>query len=63
MSRQCELCLRGTVTANTVSHSNIKTKSRQMVNLKTIRAIVDGQVRRVRVCTSCMPQLKRPPIR
>ncbi len=63
MSRQCELCLRGTVTANTVSHSNIKTKSRQMVNLKTIRAIVDGQVRRVRVCTSCMPKLVRPPIR
>ncbi|MBU1219267.1 50S ribosomal protein L28 [Myxococcota bacterium] len=60
MSRSCEICSRGTVVANNVSHSNIKTKRVQKVNLKRVRILVNGESRRVRVCTSCFIKIERP---
>ncbi|MBN2723457.1 MAG: 50S ribosomal protein L28 [Deltaproteobacteria bacterium] len=60
MSRQCEICSRGTVVANNVSHSNIHTKRVQKINLKRIRVVVDGKTKRMRVCTSCFNKVERP---
>jgi large subunit ribosomal protein L28 len=37
-----------------VSHSNIKTKMVQRPNLQTVRALIAGAVRRIRVCTRCL---------
>jgi large subunit ribosomal protein L28 len=37
-----------------VSHANNKTNRRWYANLQRVRAVVDGQTRRVRVCTRCI---------
>ena len=62
MSRSCELCNRGTVVANHVSHSNIHTKRVQKINLKKVRILINGEVKRMRVCTSCFSKIERPHI-
>ncbi|MFO7156074.1 MAG: 50S ribosomal protein L28 [Pseudomonadota bacterium] len=54
MARRCEICNKGPQVGNNVSHSNVKTKRRSLPNLQRVRAIVDGTVRRVRVCTRCL---------
>ncbi|OFZ21547.1 MAG: 50S ribosomal protein L28 [Bdellovibrionales bacterium GWB1_55_8] len=54
MARVCEFCDKGPVTGHQVSHSNIKTKTRWLPNLKRMRAVIDGTTRTVRVCTRCI---------
>lgn len=54
MSMTCEICGKKRMVANNVSHSNIKTKRVQRPNIQRVRAVVDGRVRRVRVCTRCL---------
>lgn len=54
MARICEVCGKGRLVGNRVSHSNIKTKRVQQPNLQEVRAVVDGTVKRLRVCTRCL---------
>jgi large subunit ribosomal protein L28 len=37
-----------------VSHAHNVTKRRWDVNLQSVRAIVNGAAKRIRVCTSCL---------
>lgn len=37
-----------------VSHSKAHTKVQRRPNLQRVRAVVEGIVKRVRVCTSCL---------
>ena len=54
MAKICDLCGKGRLVGNKVSHSNIKTKHVQQPNLQRVRAQLEGTVRRVRVCTRCL---------
>lgn len=55
MSRRCEICGRGPVTGNNVSHSNKRTRRRWQVNLQNVKTIAgDGSVVTKRVCTRCL---------
>jgi large subunit ribosomal protein L28 len=54
MARRCEICGKGPLVGNTVSHANNKSKTRSLPNLRSVRATVDGTVRHVRVCTRCL---------
>ncbi len=54
MAYKCEICGKGPRVANKVSHSNIKTKRVQKPNLRAVRALVDGQTVRMRICTRCL---------
>jgi len=54
MANICDICGKGRLVGNKVSHSNIKTKKVQMPNLQRVRALVDGAVARLRVCTRCL---------
>lgn len=54
MSMSCEICGKQRLVGNNVSHSNIKTKRTQKPNIRRVRAVVNGTVRRVRVCTRCL---------
>ncbi len=54
MARRCELCGKGPLVGNNVSHANNKTKTRSLPNLRSVRANVDGAVRHIRVCTRCL---------
>jgi large subunit ribosomal protein L28 len=54
MARVCAVCAKGPVTGNNVSHANNRTKRRWYPNLQTVRVLVDGAPRRIRVCTQCL---------
>ncbi len=54
MAASCEFCGKKPKSGHNVSHSNIKTKRRFLPNLQRVRALVDGRVRRVRICTRCI---------
>jgi large subunit ribosomal protein L28 len=54
MARMCEVCGKGPSTGHTVSHANNKTKRRWIPNLQSVRALVDGKPRILRVCTQCI---------
>ncbi|MBN1829072.1 MAG: 50S ribosomal protein L28 [Deltaproteobacteria bacterium] len=56
MARVCEICGKGPVVGNQVSHANNKTKRTWYPNLQKLR-IIDGgtgAVKRMKVCTRCL---------
>jgi large subunit ribosomal protein L28 len=54
MARVCEICGKKPMAGNNVSHANNRTPRRFMPNLQRVRAIVNGSVRRMTVCTNCI---------
>ncbi len=54
MSRRCEICGKGPQVGHKVSHANNKTKRRWYPNLQQVRAVVNGAVKRMKVCTRCL---------
>ncbi len=54
MANRCEICGKGSMTGNLVSHSNIKTKRVSKPNVQRIKVVVDGTPTRLRVCTRCL---------
>ncbi|MCC6746486.1 MAG: 50S ribosomal protein L28 [Deltaproteobacteria bacterium] len=54
MSYKCDVCSKGPQVINKVSHSNIKTKRRQLPNLQRVHALVAGVATHLRVCTRCL---------
>ncbi|MDO8527049.1 MAG: 50S ribosomal protein L28 [Deltaproteobacteria bacterium] len=54
MAKQCEICGKKPRTGNKVSHSNIKTKTRNFPNLQRVKALFQGKVQRIRACTRCI---------
>ncbi len=54
MARVCEICGKGPITGHNVSHANNKTPRRWYPNLQRVRVVVNGAVKRIRVCTQCI---------
>jgi len=54
MARRCELCGRGPLFGNSISHAHNVRRRRWNVNLRVVRAVVDGVRKRVRVCAACI---------
>ena len=54
MAKRCEVCGKGPMSGNNVSHAHNTTRRRFLPNLKSVRAIISGQAKKVRVCTSCL---------
>ena len=54
MAQVCQFCGKGPQFGNNVSHANNKTRRRWNVNLRPIKASVNGANKRVRACTSCI---------
>ena len=54
MAKICEVCGKGPQFGNRVSHANNRTRRRFEPNLQTVRALVKGAAKRVRVCTRCL---------
>ena len=65
MARTCDICGKGVQHGQNVSHAHNVTKRRWEVNLQTVRAVVAGKPKRLRVCTRCIRsgsvQKKMPP--
>ena len=54
MAHVCEVCGKGELSGNYVSHSHRATKRSWKPNIQRVRAVVDGEVKRVNVCTRCL---------
>ncbi len=54
MARVCDVCGKGVQFGQNVSHAHNVTKRRWEVNLQTVRAVVEGRPKRIRVCTRCL---------
>ncbi|HKJ83500.1 MAG TPA: 50S ribosomal protein L28 [Mariprofundaceae bacterium] len=54
MAKRCEICGKGPMSGNNVSHAHNTTRRRFLPNLQKVRAIVQGGVRQVRVCSRCL---------
>ncbi len=65
MSRICQVCEKKPRTGNLVSHSNIKTRTRWLPNLKKMKTWANGTTCTIRVCTRCIRSgaITRPPKR
>ena len=59
MSRKCELCGKGQVSGNNVSHSNRHTRRKFNANIQTITVEENGTPKRMNVCTRCLRTLNR----
>lgn len=54
MAKRCDICNKGPMAGNNVSHAHNTTRRRFLPNLHNVRAVIAGQVRHIRVCTTCL---------
>lgn len=54
MACVCEVCAKGEQSGMNVSHSHLKTKRTWKPNIQRVRAVVNGEVKRINVCTRCL---------
>ncbi|KIX13595.1 50S ribosomal protein L28 [Dethiosulfatarculus sandiegensis] len=54
MSQVCEICGKKPQVGCNVSHAHNKSKRRFNPNLQRVRTVVDGQTKRIKVCTRCI---------
>ena len=54
MAKVCDICGKKPVVGYNVSHAHNKTKKRWYPNLQKVRAVQNGQTKRIKVCTSCI---------
>ena len=54
MSRRCEICNKGQVSGNKVSHSMRHSRRKWNANIQRVRINDNGTIRRARVWTQCL---------
>jgi len=54
MAKHCEICGKAPVVGRQKSHAHNVSARRFEPNLQTVKAMVEGTVRRIRVCTRCL---------
>jgi large subunit ribosomal protein L28 len=54
MAQRCDICGKGPLSGNRVSHAHNVTHRRFNPNLQRVRAVIKGVQKRVKVCTRCL---------
>ncbi len=54
MARVCDVCGKGKMMGNNVSHANNRTKKIFFPNVQTVRVVTKGGTKKMRVCTRCL---------
>ena len=54
MAKKCAICGKSPVVGRQHSHANNVSPRRFEPNLQTVRAAINGGVKRLRVCTRCL---------
>ena len=54
MARRCVICGKGPRAGRNVSHAHNVTPRRFEANIQMVRAMINGGVKRIRVCTRCL---------
>jgi large subunit ribosomal protein L28 len=54
MAKVCDICGKHASVGNSISHAHNTTLRRWQPNLRHVRALVAGQVKRISVCAKCL---------
>ena len=54
MSRQCEICGKKPLKAASLTFSHKQNVKRQAPNLQSVKVNINGTVKTIKVCTSCI---------
>lgn len=54
MAKHCEVCGKTALKSSQLTFSHKQIPNRQNPNLQTIKVVVNGQTKRMTVCTSCL---------
>lgn len=54
MAQRCDVCGKGTMSGNNVSHAHNLTRRKWNPNLQRVRALVEGRAKNLDVCTRCL---------
>jgi large subunit ribosomal protein L28 len=54
MAKVCDICGKHSSVGHAISHAHNTTLRRWQPNLRHVRALVAGQVKRIRVCAKCL---------
>ena len=54
MAKRCDICGKGPAVGRNVSHAHNVTRRRFEANIQRVKAVINGGVRRIRVCTRCI---------
>ncbi len=54
MAKRCDICGKGPAVGRNVSHAHNVTRRRFEANIQRVKAVIDGGVKRIRVCTRCI---------
>lgn len=54
MARKCEICGKGPMVGNNVSHAHNLTKRRWLPNLQNVRVKINGRSQKMMICTRCI---------
>jgi large subunit ribosomal protein L28 len=54
MSRICEVCGKGRLLGNQISHAHNVSRREWRPNLRAVRVLVEGRTVRMKVCTRCI---------
>ncbi len=57
---KCELCGKSPQFGHAVSHSKRHTNRRWMANVHPANVIIDGQSKRLKICTRCLRTQNKP---
>lgn len=59
MSFKCELCGKVGTFGRNVSHSKRSTPTRFLPNIQKVTAVINGQSRKMKLCTRCLRSLHK----
>ena len=59
MAIKCDNCGKGVMYGHNVSHAKNRTRKIFKPNLQKTRILIDGVNKRMKLCTTCLKQLKR----
>jgi large subunit ribosomal protein L28 len=59
MSKTCEVCGKHPQSGNTVSHAHNANKRIFFPNLRTIKTLVNGTSKRIKVCMKCLKAMSK----
>lgn len=54
MAKVCEVCGKHASVGNSISHAHNATLRKWQPNLREVRALVNGHVKRIKVCAKCL---------
>lgn len=59
MAKTCEICGKHPTSGNTVSHAHNVNKRIFYPNLRTVKMVIDGTRKKVKICMKCLKRMSK----